>query len=123
MFDVLEHVEDEAKALRMVSQKLKPGGRIVLSVPAYMWLSGQQDIVNHHYRRYRLRELIWKLQAADFTIERITYFNTFLFAPIAGFRLIACYGVDHIDRRETSRTLATLQIRCCSRCFRQSALF
>ena len=35
MFDVLEHIEDEAHALRTVCQKLRPGGRIVLSVPAY----------------------------------------------------------------------------------------
>lgn len=91
MFDVLEHIEDEARALRVVNQKLKPGGRIALSVPAYMWLWGQQDVVNHHYRRYTLRELKWKLQAADFTLERMTYFNTFLFAPIAAFRLIARY--------------------------------
>ncbi len=92
MFDVLEHIEDEARALRIVNQKLKPGGRIALSVPAYMWLWGQQDIVNHHYRRYTVRELKWKLRAADFTIERMTYFNTFLFPPIAAVRLLARYG-------------------------------
>ena len=62
MFDVLEHIEDEARALRIVNQKLKPGGRIALSVPAYMWLWGQQDIVNHHYRRYTVREVKWKLR-------------------------------------------------------------
>jgi SAM-dependent methyltransferase len=92
MFDVLEHIEDEAHALRTVCQKLRPGGRIVLSVPAYMWLWGQQDAVNQHYRRYTLRELRWKLQAANFTVERATYFNTFLFPPIAAVRLLARYG-------------------------------
>ena len=64
----------------------------MLSAPAYMWLSGQQDIVNQHYRRYTLRELREKLQAADFTSERMTYFNTFLFPPIAALRLIARYS-------------------------------
>ena len=92
MFDVLEHIEDDAGALRMASQKLRPGGWIVLSVPAYMWLWGQQDAVNQHFRRYTLRELRWKLQAADFTVERATYFNTFLFPPIAAVRLFARYG-------------------------------
>ena len=66
MFDVLEHIEDEARALRIVNQKLKPGGRIALSVPAYMWLWGQQDIVNHHYRRYTVREVKWKLRGCRF---------------------------------------------------------
>ena len=89
MFDVLEHIKDDARALQIVNRKLRHGGRIVLSVPAYMWLWGQQDIVNQHYRRYMLRELRQKLQAAHFTIERMTYFNTFLFLPIAAVRLIA----------------------------------
>lgn len=91
MFDVLEHINDDACALQIVSRKLRHGGRIVLSVPAYMWLWGQQDRVNQHYRRYTLRELRRKLQAANFSIERITYFNTFLFPPIATVRLIARY--------------------------------
>src|SRR6266487_5055089 len=89
MFDVLEHIKDDACALQIVNRKLIPGGRIILSAPAYMWLWGQQDAVNQHYRRYTLCELREKLQAADFTIERMTYFNTFLFPPIAAVRLIA----------------------------------
>src|SRR4029077_10447319 len=91
MFDVLEHIPDDARALQIANRKLKQGGRIILSVPAYMWLWGQQDRVNQHYRRYMLRELRRKLQAANFSIERITYFNTFLFPPIATVRLIARY--------------------------------
>jgi len=89
MFDVLEHIPDDAGALQIVNRKLKPGGRIALSVPAYMWLWGQQDIVNQHCRRYTLAELRQKLEAAHFAIERITYFNTFLFLPIAVVRLVA----------------------------------
>ena len=89
MFDVLEHIPDDARALQIVNRKLKHGGRIILSVPAYKWLWGQQDIVNQHCRRYTLSELRRKLQAAHFTLERMTYFNTFLFVPIAVVRLIA----------------------------------
>ena len=89
MFDVVEHIPDDARALQIVNRKLKPGGRIALSVPAYMWLWGQQDVVNQHCRRYTLTELRRKLEAAQFNVERITYFNTFLFLPIAIVRLIA----------------------------------
>jgi len=89
MLDVLEHVKDDVRALQVVSQKLRSGGRIVLSAPAYRWLWGQQDVVNQHYRRYTLRDLRQKLRAANFTIERTTYFNTFLFPPIALIRLFA----------------------------------
>jgi len=92
LFDVLEHIPDDTRALQIVNRKLKRGGRIILSVPAYMWLWGKQDIVNQHCRRYTLRGLRRKLQAAHFTIERITYFNTFLFLPIAVVRLIARYS-------------------------------
>ena len=89
MFDVLEHVKDDVRALQVVREKLTSGGRIVLSAPAYRWLWGQQDAVNQHYRRYTLRDLRKKLQAANFTVERMTYFNTFLFPPIAIVRLLA----------------------------------
>ena len=99
MFDVLEHIEDDVRALQIVNRKLKPGGRTLLSVPAYMWLWGQQDAVNQHCRRYTLRELRQKLQAADFTTERMTYFNTFLFPPIAAIRLIARHS-DRPHRKE-----------------------
>ena len=97
--NVLEHIEDDVRALQIVNRKLKPGGRTLLSVPAYMWLWGQQDAVNQHCRRYTLRELRQKLQAADFTIERMTYFNTFLFPPIAAIRLIARHS-DRPHRKE-----------------------
>ena len=92
MFDVLEHIPDDAQALQIVNRKLKPGGRVALSVPAYMWLWGQQDVVNQHCRRYTSPELREKLQAAGFVIERMTYFNTILFPPIAAIRLVARYS-------------------------------
>lgn len=95
MFDVLEHIPDDARTLQIVNRKLRSGGRIVLAVPAYMWLWGQQDVVNHHCRRYTQGELKEKLRAANFTVERTTYFNTFLFPPIAAVRLLA-----HISGRK-----------------------
>ncbi len=95
MFDVLEHIQDDTDALQIVHRKLRSGGRLVISAPAYNWLWGQQDIVNQHCRRYTLRTLREKLKAANFMIERATYFNTFLFPPIAVVRLAA-----HFTRRQ-----------------------
>jgi len=95
MFDVLEHIRDDAGALEIVHRKLRPSGRIVLAAPAFKWLWGQQDIVNQHCRRYTLRTLRKKLKAANFTVERATYFNTFLFPPIAAVRMAA-----HLIRRQ-----------------------
>lgn len=98
MFDVLEHTKDDLVSLRAVRQKLKPRGLLVLTVPAYMWLWGQQDDISHHYRRYTRSELCARLREAGFVIRRSTYFNTFLFPPIAAFRVMA-RGMRRADAR------------------------
>ena len=113
MFDVLEHIPDDARALQIVNRKLKHGGRIILSVPAYTWLGGQQDIVNQHCRRYTLSELRRKLQTAHFTLERMTYFNTFLFVRNRR-SPVDCTQPSNIQTnlRETSSISASHQTLC-----------
>lgn len=88
LFDVLEHIEDDDAALDRLHTLLKPGGKLVLSVPAYMFLWGRQDVVNHHFRRYTGKELSGKLRAHGFKLVRRTYFNSLLFPPIALVRLL-----------------------------------
>lgn len=87
MFDVLEHIEDDDAALQELRDRMRPGGRLVLTVPAYMWMWGRQDEVSHHFRRYTLAELRAKLEDNGFRVARATYFNTLLFFPIAAIRL------------------------------------
>lgn len=89
MFDVLEHTKDDRKSLACVARKLKPGARLVLTVPAYMFLWGQQDIVNLHYRRYTRPMLKAALVESGFEVERCCYFNTLLFPVIALVRFMA----------------------------------
>ena len=89
MFDVLEHIQDDRKALRVLRAMLRPGGQLMLSVPAYNWMWGQQDVVNLHFRRYTRGSLVRLLQEEGFAVSHATYFNTFLFPPIALFRLLA----------------------------------
>jgi len=50
--NVIEHVEDDATALRQMAQVLQPGGRLCLLAPAHPWLYGSMDAADHHYRRY-----------------------------------------------------------------------
>ena len=88
MFDVLEHTEDDRAVLEHVRPRLKPGGYLILSVPAFMFLWGQQDVVSHHYRRYTRKELTDRLRQAGYVVTRATYFNTLLFPPVAAFRLV-----------------------------------
>lgn len=88
--DVLEHLEDEEWALNEISRVLKPGGTAVVMVPAYMFLWGVQDEVAHHYRRYTKGSLLEKIKKTPgLKVLRSSYFNTFLFLPIAFVRIIS----------------------------------
>ena len=61
MINVLEHIEDDVAALRTVSMRVRPGGRIVIYVPALNALYGRYDRKVGHFRRYapwRLREVV-----------------------------------------------------------------
>ncbi|MEM7724242.1 MAG: class I SAM-dependent methyltransferase [Pseudomonadota bacterium] len=82
MFDVLEHVEQEHDALKVVKDHVKPKGRLLLTVPAYQWLWTSHDERMHHFRRYNRQMLRASLEDAGWTVERIGYFNTYLF-PLA----------------------------------------
>ncbi len=88
--DVLEHTPDDASSIREMYRVLKPGGHMVIFVPAYMFLWGVQDEVAHHYRRYTLGTLIQRVRhVGGLTIVRRSYFNTFLFPLIAAVRLLS----------------------------------
>ena len=89
MLDVIEHIENEQPVLAIVRKKLAPKGFFIVTVPAYQCLWGRQDDVSHHFRRYTATRLRADLKKAGFQIEHMTYFNTFLFPPIATVRL-AC---------------------------------
>jgi SAM-dependent methyltransferase len=84
--DVIEHVEDDLAALREIRRVLRPGGHLLLTVPAFPILWGLQDEVSHHRRRYRLPLLVARLRAAGFAPQRYFYFNYLLFLPILAAR-------------------------------------
>jgi len=94
--DIIEHVDDDIGALRQLNRALKPGGHLLVTVPAFPSLWGLQDKVSHHKRRYRLLGLKAKVEAAGFTVERRYYFNFILFAPIFLARqIIRIAGLDN----------------------------
>ncbi|MFV0495770.1 class I SAM-dependent methyltransferase [Mycobacterium sp.] len=78
MFDVLEHIEDEAGALRRIHTLLRPGGHLFLTVPAYNFLNSADDVALGHFRRYTLRSL--KRAAANQGFR--AQFTTYLFTPL-----------------------------------------
>jgi SAM-dependent methyltransferase len=91
--DVIEHLDDEQPCLQAAHRALAPGGALIVTVPAYMFLWSPADDINHHKRRYtasRLRRVIEPL----FSIEHLTYFNTWLF----GFVLLGRLGEKLLRR-------------------------
>jgi SAM-dependent methyltransferase len=88
-FDVIEHIEDHEKAISEVYRILKENGYIYLTVPAFNFLWSNHDEINHHFRRYKLKDLKKILKENGFTIEYCSYFNFFLFLPILFTRLIS----------------------------------
>jgi SAM-dependent methyltransferase len=87
-FDVTEHVEDDVAFLRRLAGHLAPAGRLLVTVPAYPFLWSSFDEMNHHRRRYTKGSLARALRDAGIGIERITYMNGFLLAPVAGVRMV-----------------------------------
>src|SRR5438552_1430002 len=86
--DVVEHLDDDVAGLREMFRVLRPGGRALLFVPAFMFLWGVQDDISHHRRRYTLEDLQRDLRAAGFKVERATYANIMFFTPIFLGRLL-----------------------------------
>ncbi len=80
--DVLEHLDDDAGSLAALRQRLKPGGWLVLTVPALPWLWSPRDEAHHHRRRYLRRPLRGLLERSGLHVRGLSYYNTLLF-PLA----------------------------------------
>jgi SAM-dependent methyltransferase len=80
--DIIEHVDDDARALDEIRRVLKPGASVVITVPAFQSLWGLQDEVAHHKRRYRGAQLRSRIAQAGLACGTAYYFNFILFLPI-----------------------------------------
>jgi SAM-dependent methyltransferase len=103
LLDVLEHLDDERAALRTAHAALRPGGLLVVTVPAYQWLWSGHDRALGHRRRYTARSLSRALRGAGFAVARTSYFNTLLFPAIALVRVLhRLHGAAGHDLRRPS---------------------
>lgn len=80
--DVIEHVEDDAAAVRELARVCRPGGFVLLTVPAFQMLWGGNDEVGHHWRRYRRPRIRELTAAAGLELRSCFYFNVLLFLPV-----------------------------------------
>lgn len=86
--NVLEHIENDMVALSNIAQVLKPGGKLLLIVPAFQFLFSKIDRTVGHHRRYTKKTLTDKLQAF-FEIDKLYYMNT---TGVAGWFLNKLFG-------------------------------
>lgn len=87
LFDVLEHIQDDAGFLSSLYSLMQPGGRVYLSVPAYPALWSADDDYAGHYRRYTVRGLRHAMRGAGFDVEYAG--GMFFFLPLPIFLLRA----------------------------------
>jgi SAM-dependent methyltransferase len=81
MFDVIEHVADDAGALRWAAQQVVPGGLVLITVPAFDFLWTRHDEAAHHFRRYSpasLRAIV----PPELQVLHLTCFNVLLFPVV-----------------------------------------
>lgn len=88
LLDTVEHVPDELGMMSECGRVLKPGGKLIVTVPAFMWLWSYNDEINNHQRRYTAHGLQQKLALCGLTVTRMTYTSFFLFPMVAAIRLL-----------------------------------
>jgi SAM-dependent methyltransferase len=84
LLDVLEHVADDLSSFRSIHRRLKPGGALLMRVPANPWMWSAHVTAHHHFRRYRRKQLEQLFLRSGLEVELLSYFNSMLFPLIAG---------------------------------------
>jgi len=74
--------------LRSIAAKLAPGGKILVTVPAYQWMWSAHDRAHHHKLRYSKKALRRDAEAAGLEVDRIGFFNSLLFPIAAAVRIL-----------------------------------
>ncbi len=87
-FDVIEHLDNDREALRELRRVVRPGGLLLVTVPAYQWLWSEHDVINHHRRRYTRGTLSIAAGDAGWQTASTTHFNGILLPAAVAHRAI-----------------------------------
>ena len=87
VLDVVEHIDDDIGGLKAMADRLKPGGKILVTVPAHQWMWSAHDVVNHHKRRYSKATLDAAIRKAGLIHNGLRYFNSLLFPAAVAARI------------------------------------
>lgn len=85
--NVLEHIEHDTDTLAEIFQKLRPGGRLLVYVPALAWLYTSMDERVGHFRRYRMKDLVDKIERVGYRIEHSSYVDSLGVLATLAFKL------------------------------------
>lgn len=107
-FDVIEHIDDDRAGIASIAEKLKPGGKFIMTVPAHAWMWSAHDIVNHHKRRYSKRALRQLIDQSPLRLDALGYFNSLLFPAAVAERLASkARGKEDADLKLPAAPLNT----------------
>lgn len=79
--NVLEHIEEDRQELLTALRVIRPGGRLLVFVPALSWLFSEADRQVGHFRRYHMKELLGLAEGCGFRVDRARYFDMAGIAP------------------------------------------
>ena len=112
LLDVLEHLDDDAAAVRAAAGMLAPGGVVLLTVPAFPALWSSHDDRNDHRRRYTRKSLRSTLGAAGVSPSLLTHFNARLFPAAMAHRLLYRHRAQASERELALPSARTNELLC-----------
>ena len=113
--DVLEHINEDHDSFVSLQNKLKPGGWMLITVPAFQFLWSSHDELHHHKRRYTLKEVRALTQGTDLIPRIVSYYNSILF-PIA-FSIRIINKLFKINNEYEGKTPGSLSNKILTRIF------